>query len=410
MTHCSPQSDPIPARFVVFVGAVFAMGSLGIDTILPALPAISSAFAVDGNAIQFLVTGFVLGMGFGNVLGGPVSDRYGRRPVILAGCALYAVASLAALALPTISLVIAARFLQGIGASLAYVATTALVRDRFEGDRMARLMSFAMMIFATMPALAPLMGGALVATIGWPAIFVTFAVLSALLGAFAFLSIAETLEHRDASLSVVDTIRRGRDVLAIAAVRIPIMAQVFNMAILFGVLASIQPIFDKAFGRASTFPFYFALLALAVLVSGFVNGRMVQSTGAARLVRTAFLGQVVSSLIVAALFAGDVLPSDVVFWIFLAWAIGVFLMHGFTMGNLNALAMDPIGNMAGIGSSVVASTTMIIGTMLAIPVGLLFDGTATPLIMSVLLFSILGFAIASRLRPKPSPGAEGAKA
>lgn len=378
-----PQTFPSFAAFAGFVGAVFAMGSLGIDAVLPALPDLDRSLAIGGgNEIQFVVTGFVIGMGAGTLIGGPLSDRYGRRSVILAGCLLYASAALVAPASAALPRLVGLRALQGAGAAFAYVATTALVRDRFEGAEMARLMSLAAMVFAAMPAIAPLMGQALVHLGGWKLVFAAFAALAGALALHVWRRIPDAaaptpVRLRSLAGDAVGILRR-------ADVRRPVLAQLFNMAALFSVLASIQPIFDRGFGRAAGFAGYFTLMALAVLLSSWANGRLLARFAPMQITRSAFAGQIAVSLLVL-LVCGAGLPFDV----FVAWAMGVFVMNGLTMGNLNAQAMRPLAAQAGLGATLVSAAGTIGGGVLAVPVGLAFDGTPTPLILSILVFATL---------------------
>ena len=166
-------------EFIALIAMLFATIAFSIDAMLPALPQIAAELTpADPNRAQLILTSFVLGMGLGTFLAGPISDALGRKPVIVLGAGLYMVGALLAWAAPTLETVLAARLLQGLGAAGPRVVSLAMVRDLYSGRHMARIMSFAMMIFTLVPALAPLAGQGIIALTGWRGIFLAFLVFA----------------------------------------------------------------------------------------------------------------------------------------------------------------------------------------------------------------------------------------
>ncbi|EZP71504.1 Drug resistance transporter, Bcr/CflA subfamily [Novosphingobium resinovorum] len=398
MASAQTRSDPPIGAFVAFLAAVFAMGSLGIDAVLPAFPAMVRDFHLrDPSQVQFTITSFAVGMGLGNLIGGPLSDAKGRRAIILFGCLLYAMGAFVGSMSGGIATLCCARAFQGIGAAFATVATTALARDSYSGATMARVMSYAMMFFAMMPAVAPFIGQGISIAFGWRVVFGVFAAFGGLLALRTWMAVADVNTERS-GLSMTVLADRARQVLAFREVRIAIAAQACNFGILLSMLGSIQPVFEKAFDRAASFPIYFALMAVAIAVAGFVNGRIVGTVGAARLSRWALGCGTALAVVVGVALRLHGVSSSMEFPLFLLWATGTFFVYGFTMGNLNAIAMEPAGHLAGMASSLVASVPMLVGSTLSIPVGMAFDGTPVPLVLATTLFSGVAFLILYRLR------------
>jgi len=386
-------------QLVFFLGAVFALGSLGIDSMLPSLAVIAHDLHLsNANQAQLVVTSFGMGMGLGSLLGGPLSDHHGRRQIILAGCLLYAAGALCAMCANSLTVVFIARIIQGIGASFTTVAATAWIRDMHSGPLMARIMSFAMAMFAMMPAIAPFIGKSIASLAGWRAIFAVYALFGAALAYHVFASIKETLTEQRVPFSLRNLMRRGREVLAIKQVRLAIAAQTLNMAILFSTLSSIQPIFDQTFNRADTFPAYFALMAIAIAIAGFLNGKIITKVRGKTLVYSAFGLNALLSLAVLMLSHQGNGVDECHFMLFLAWATGTFFVQGITSGNLSALALEPVGHLAGVASSLVASIPMLLATPLAIFVGLAFNGGPQPLELATLIFSALACGIVLRMQ------------
>lgn len=376
-------------EFVAMIAAMFAILAFSIDSMLPALPQIAAELSPDApNAAQLIITSFVFGMGFGTLLAGPLSDAFGRRPVIFAGVALYAVAALAAWAAPTLETVLAARFVQGLGAAGPRVVSLAITRDLYQGRQMAKIMSFVMMVFTIVPALAPFIGQYIIAAAGWRSVFLAFLVFASAVMLWFGLRQGETLpEARPLTLG---RLGQGiREVLSHRMIRLSILAQVFIQACLFGTLSSTQPILDVIYHRADEFPFWFAVIAICASSGSFVNAALVVRLGMRRMVVSVLSFQVLGSGLMLALTLSGSIPHDAGFALHLIWTISVFFMIGLTMGNLNALAMEPVGHIAGMAASVMGALSTVVAVPVAAVIGLMFDGTALPLIGSVAVLAVL---------------------
>ena len=369
-----------PAEFVTLIGLLMALVALATDAMLPALPAIGLDLgAPRPNDAQFVVMSLFLGLGIGQLLFGPLSDRIGRKPAIHAGLALFMAGCLVSIFAPTFEVMIAGRVLQGVGVAGPRIVSIALVRDQYEGRLMARLMSFAMAVFIMVPTVAPALGQWVQSVGGWRAIFIMFFVIAAIVFLWFALRQPETLpaaRRRPFSPraigQAVGEILRLRSALGYT------LATGFVFAPFVAYLGAAQQIFQDAYGTGALFPLYFGVAALAFGAGSLVNSRLVMKYGMRRLSKTsaAFIAAV--SLIAAAVtFAFDGIPP---FWLFMAYLLTVFLSVALLFGNLNALAMQPLGHIAGVGAAVVASLATFISVPLGALVGQSFDGTMYALV------------------------------
>jgi DHA1 family bicyclomycin/chloramphenicol resistance-like MFS transporter len=390
-------------EFVALMAMLFATIALSIDAMLPALPDIAASLTPDApNAAQLVVTSFVLGMGIGTLFAGPLSDRFGRKRIIMLGSGLYALAALACYFAPSLELLLAARVVQGIGAAGPRTVSVAMIRDLFKGREMARIMSFAMMIFTAVPAIAPLLGQGIIALADWHAIFLAYIAFSGLTMLWLGLRQPETLPvSARRSLRAPDLVAATRELGQHRIILISTLLQALTLAALFATLSSIQPIFEVVHGRADSFPLWFAVIAVASMSGSLLNSRIVMTLGMRRVVRATYAAQIVLTLLALALLAPGLVAGDAAFIVQLVWCIGLFAMMGLTMGNLNALAMEPVGHIAGLAASVISSLATVGSVLLAIPVGLAFDGTATPLLIGVAALIALALALSLKTLGEP---------
>ena len=381
-----------PGEFVPLIALLMSLVALAIDAMLPALPAIGHDLGVARpNDVQYVITSLFLGLGLGQMLFGPLSDRIGRKPAIHAGLVLFMAGCLVSVFAPTFEVMIAGRVLQGIGVAGPRIVTMALVRDQYQGRQMARLMSFAMAVFILVPTVAPALGQGILWLGGWRAIFATF--FAAAVVAFAWFAIRqpETLppaRRRPFSPRVI-----GGGVLEILRIRAALgytLATGFVFAPFVAYLSSAQQIFQEAYGTGALFPVYFGVLALAIGGASLANGRLVMKHGMRPLSKAAAASiTVISAIAWAGAFAFGGLPP---FWLFMAYLLLVFLFIGLLFGNLNALAMEPLGHVAGVGAAVVASLSTFISVPLGALVGQSFDGTMYAQIGAFAVFGAGTFA------------------
>ena len=362
-------------EFVPLVGLLMSLIALATDAMLPALPAIGHDLgAARPNDTQFVITALFLGLGLGQIVFGPLSDRVGRKAAIHAGLVLFMAGCLMSVFAPTFEVMIAGRVLQGIGVAAPRIVTIALVRDQYEGRRMARIMSFAMAVFILVPIVAPALGQGILWLGGWRAIFATFFAMAAIAFAWFALRQPETLpadRRRPVSPRAV-----GGAVLEVLRIRAALgytLATGCAFAPFVAYLSSAQQVFQEAYGTGALFPVYFGVLALAIGSAYLVNGRLVLKHGMRRLSRAAAVSITLVSVVAWTLaFAFDGLPP---LWLFMAYMIVAFLCIGLLFGNLNALAMEPLGHIAGVGAAVVASFSTFMSAPLGAIVGQSFDGT-----------------------------------
>ncbi|OZA07910.1 MAG: multidrug MFS transporter [Rhodobacterales bacterium 17-64-5] len=384
----TPAKRISQGEFIALTAALFAMVAISIDAMLPALPEIAAALSPDApNRAQLVITSFVFGMGLGTLFVGPLSDAYGRKPVIYAGAALYALTALACYFANSLDTLLAARVLQGMSVAAARVVSMAIMRDQFKGREMAKIMSFVMMVFIMVPAVAPLMGQGIIAIAGWQSIFLVYILIVAVIMVWFGLRQHETLavEHRR-PLDFRVLVAATQELFTHRIVRVSIMAQTLTMAALFASLSSMQGIFEQRFDRAESFPLWFAFIALGSASGSIINSRVVMRIGMRPVIIMAYGSVLALTLVLLALIATGTMPEPLAFPLHIIWSIGLFSMMSMTMGNLNALAMEPVGHIAGLAASVMTSVATVGSVVLAVPVGLAFDGTALPLMAGVAVF------------------------
>jgi DHA1 family bicyclomycin/chloramphenicol resistance-like MFS transporter len=383
-------------EFIALIAMLISTIALSIDAMLPALPDIAAELSPDDpNRAQLVLTSFVLGMGLGTFVAGPLSDAFGRKPVIIGAALLYCAASAWAASADSLGALLAARVVQGIGAAGPRIVSIAMVRDLHSGRMMARIMSFAMMVFTLVPAIAPFVGASIIAVADWRAIFAAFVGFAAISALWLWLRQPETiLPARRRPLRWVDLVAGAAEVVRHPTVRGAIVVQGLLFGALFGTLSSIQPVFDQTFGRAESFPAWFALIALFGGSASLINALMVVRLGMRRMVTSVLGAQIVASGIMTA--ACLTLSPDMLFFVFIGWVTTVFFMAGTTLGNINAIAMEPMGHVAGMAASVIAAAATVLGVAIAAPIGLAFDGTTLPLAVSVLV--IVALSLAAMLR------------
>ncbi|WP_112875321.1 multidrug effflux MFS transporter [Paracoccus endophyticus] len=386
-------------EFVAMLAFLFAVIAFSIDAMLPALPQIAAELTPDDvNRAQLILTAFVAGMGLGTLFAGPLSDAIGRKPAMAVGFAVYLAATLAALFAQSLELLLLARFVQGIGAAGPRIVGMALVRDLYQGRDMARITSFVMMVFILIPALAPSIGQGFIALGGWRAVFGAFLAFGLAGLAWMWLRQAETLAPAHRRPLRLSTLAAGvREVLSDREVVLCTVVLSLGFGQMFALLSSAQQLFAEAYGRGDSFPLWFAAMALLSGAGTVLNARLVMRLGMHRLARWAYAMQiVVSTLFLAALLTGA-LPGSLRFAAFFLWAVSVFTMAGLTFGNLNAIAMQRMGHLAGTTASVTSALSTLAAVLIAAPVGLAYGGTAIPVTVATLACSILAWAIMGRM-------------
>ncbi|MCW5699385.1 MAG: multidrug effflux MFS transporter [Rhodospirillales bacterium] len=388
-----PNKPLSTLEFIILFSAIQALTAISIDAVLPALLNIGQEFKLtDSNDTQFVVSMFILGMVLGELIFGPLSDAIGRKKTILLGLLIYAVSTVVAMTAFSFEQILIARIVQGIGVAAPKTTSRALIRDQFEGEAMARIMSFIFMVFILAPMCAPAMGQLLVKMAGWRAIFSFYLLWTAVIAVWLVWRQPETLHpERRIPLSI-----RSLFWNTSLVVRHPrVMAYTLAAGLIFGALliylGTAQAMFLDLYDIADTFPMYFAVLAFAIGMAAFLNSQFVVRIGMHRLSVVALSGLVLFSfiLLVTALIISDAPP----FGFFMTSCFLMFLCVGCLFGNLNALAMQSLGRVAGLGASLVAAISSLVAVALAVPVGRLYNQTVIPFASGFMIAGILAIAL-----------------
>lgn len=386
-------------ELIALLAFLFATVAFSIDAMLPALPQIAAELSPgDVNRAQLILTSFVAGMGLGTLFAGPISDAIGRKPAMAIGFGIYLAASAAALFAHSLEMLLVIRFVQGLGAAGPRIVGTALVRDMYEGREMARITSFIMMVFMIVPAVAPSIGLAFIHFMGWQGVFGGFLLFGATGFAWFMLRQVETLPQAARRPLEFGTLWAGaREVLSDREIVLCTVVISLGFGQMFALLSSAQQLFADTYGTGEQFPLWFAVMALLAALGTFINARLVMRLGMRRIARGAYAMQIiVSGLFMLALWTG-VLPPALRFPAFFLWAVSLFMMAGLTFGNLNALAMQRKGHIAGMTASVVSAVSTLLAVVIAAPVGLAFDGTAMPVAVAAFVCSTLAWLLMGRM-------------
>lgn len=395
-------------EFVALIAMMFATIAFSVDAMLPALPNIGAELSPDmPNRAGLIITTFVFGMGIGTFIAGPLSDTFGRKPIIYLGAAIYIISAGVAWASSSVEVMLIARVLQGFGAAGPRIVSVAIVRDLFAGRDMAKIVSIVMMIFTLVPAVAPLIGSFIIAGFGWRGIFIAFILFSMLTVSWMGLRMPETLaleSRRPLRFSLLAAALR--ELFSHPSVRVSILVQSLAMAMLFTMLMLVQPIYFEVYGRAESFPYWFGAVALFAGSASLLNAVLVGRFGMRRLVSVTLALQIILSSIMLGFNLGA-LPGSYGFAAFVAFQTCLFFQAGLTLGNLNAIAMEPVGHIAGTAASAIAAISTVLAAAIASPVGLLFDGTIQPLVAAILIMAMTGYALMlylGRLETRFAPG------
>jgi len=381
-------SRPAPGfrEFVAIIAFTMSLGALSMDSMLPAFGEMRAAFHLaDPNEMQLTVVVFMAGFGCAQLFYGPLSDNWGRRRALMLGLAIFILGSLAAIAAPSFEVLILARLVQGIGAAATRIITTAVTRDRFEGAEMARVMALIMMVFIIVPVFAPSIGSMILLFGGWRLVFAFMLVMGLGVALWFHLRMPETL-HPEYRMPLS---ARRIGAAALRCIRTKqSLAAATSTGLLYGCLmayiATAEQIFAAGvYGLGGAFPLVFGLIAALMGGASFTNSRLVRRLGIRRLLHTGQCGFVVAALVMVAMaLAFDGKPPLVAFCLNLTACLFLFSL---TMPNFNALAMSPLGDVAGTASSLIGFYTTVSGAALGGVVARFFDGTVIPLAIGFLL-------------------------
>ncbi|WP_106639325.1 multidrug effflux MFS transporter [Allosphingosinicella vermicomposti] len=382
-----PWAGPGLHEFVAMMAALMAVNALAIDSMLPALPAIGASLGVAAeNERQLVITAYLLGFGAAQLFYGPFSDRFGRKPILVVTLIFYAVFALLSGIAASFDLLLVARFAQGLAAAGTRVLVVSIARDRFEGPTMARVMSITFIVFMLVPVLAPALGQAVLAVATWRTIFIGLAIYGAAVLVWTMIRLPETLPEEKRRPLSLTKIREAMWMTLTNRLSIGnTLALTLVMGGLFSFINSIQQVVFDVFGRPDLIAIVFASIAGPMALSSYLNSRIVERMGSRRIMLIGlalFAGVAAVHLAISALIGENLLT----FIILQALTMACF---GLISANLGAVAMQPLGHIAGTASSVQGLITTIGGALIGLWVGQHFDGTTVPLLAG---FAICGFA------------------
>ena len=367
--------------------------ALSIDSMLPALPEIGRDLGVQReNDNQLIISMLFLGMAMGQIVYGPLSDSTGRKPAIYLGFGLFMVGCILCLFATNFTIMLTGRVLQGAGAAGPRIVTTALIRDQYKGPAMARVMSFVMAVFILVPVFAPALGQGILIVAHWRAIFGLFLLLALIAVIWFAFRQPETLpiDRRipfslARIMTAVSTVFASRPALGNA------LAMGFVFGTFIGYLSSTQQIFQIQYGLGTRFPLFFAILALSIGCAALLNGRLVLRFGMRPL--SIWSLRILSTLSAVFWIIAYARAGHPPLWLLMTYLIITFLCIGVLFGNLNALAMEPLGHIAGVGASVVATLSTFISLILGTVIGQSYNGTILPLVAGFAVLSALSLII-----------------
>jgi len=387
--HAKPTLGMV--EFVSLMALMTSLVALSIDAMLPALTQIGEALHVKSEYdVHLIVSIFFGGMAFGQLFFGPYADARGRRETILLGLSIFAVGTVICMMADDLNTMLVGRLVQAFGVSGPRIAALAVIRDLFVGDAMARVMSFIMMVFILVPMLAPMIGQTVMLFFSWTHIFTLFFIVAIISGAWFFIRQPETLPPaRRQPFSFKQFCRSSKFILT----HVSVMGYTVAMGFIFGsflaYISASQTIFQGYYGVGENFPYIFATLAFSIGLASFFNGTMVMRFGMSRLCRVALVGVIVFAIaFTTIIYLYDGLPP---LYLTVMTMFAGFFFVGILFGNLNAMAMQPLGEMAGLGAAIIGS----LSSLFSVPIALVIDSFLTtnlyPIGLGFLCFFILAY-------------------
>lgn len=379
-------------EFIVLMAALMSIVALSIDAVLPALPDIGDFLSVkDATDNPKLITSIFLGLGVGQLIFGPLSDSFGRKPIVYIGFVVFIIASIICVTTKSFEMMLFGRILQGVGLASPRTMCIAMVRDSYSGDYMAKVLSFVVMIFILIPVIAPSLGQFLMNHYHWHSIFIFNLGFGVLVMLWFWIRQPETLKPKYKISYRLSIFKTG----TIAFFRIkPAVIYTILSGLITGsfmvYLSTSQRIFEQQYNMKEEFPLIFASLAISVGLSTFMNSQLVVKFGMRRIVHFAMLSFVLISLVFIILFSSGNNPSIEVLLGFFALQ---FFTIGFLFGNLRALAMEPMGHIAGIGSALNGFISTVMAVPIANYIGKFVIDSVTPLFVGFLICGLVSIAL-----------------
>lgn len=385
-------------ELVALLAALMSLMAFSTDSILPAMTELAQSLTPDDKSrTQYIVSLFLLGSGVGMMIFGPMSDSFGRRKALMAGIGLYIAASAAAAFANSLEVLLVLRFFMGVGAAATRTVSQAVTRDLFSGAQQARISSLIFMAFVIVPAMAPLVGQQIIWAVGWRGLFGTYMLFGTLILTWFLVRQPETLapEHRRA-FRLKPILAAIVEVLRVPVSRRYVVVQMLLYGQFIAYLSSAEQLWVDAMDVGERFPLFFAGVSILAAGAGFLNSRLVVRVGMRRMLLYAFGSQTVFALIAFTIFASGVLdgaPDWVGVMVFALWSVSLFFINGLTLGNVIALAMEPLGHLAGTAAAVIGAVGMVAAMVIAAPLGQAFDGTPRPIMLGAAICSALAVTL-----------------
>lgn len=393
-TPVSAPDKPLgTVEFIALFSLITSLTAASIDGMLPALGVMGLELgAPNHSATQLVISLFIFGMVFGELLFGPLSDAIGRRKTILIGMAIFCAGTIVAMTAQNMEQLLLGRIIQGVGVSGPKIGSRALIRDKFSGDAMARIMSYIYMVFVLVPMLAPALGQLIMTAVDWRAIFFVYLLMGVVVSVWLMARQRETLPvERRVALAIRPLARNASLILKHRRT----MAYILALGIVFGgklfYLSTAQSIFQDIYGAGNKFPLYFAMLAFGIGVASFSNSQLVMRYGMERLSIFALCSMcVLSTCLLTLALVYDGQPPFISFMILCGL---LFFCFSILFSNLNAMAMQNLGRVAGLGASMVSSGSSIIAVVIAVSFGQFYEQSILPLSIVFLLSGAAGITL-----------------
>ena len=379
-------------EFVVLMAALMSIVALSIDALLPALPMIGGYLSVTNPSENpKLITSIFLGLGFGQLIFGPLSDSFGRKPIVYAGFILFIIASIICVTTKNFEMMLFGRVLQGVGLACPRTMSIAMIRDSYEGDYMAKIISIVVMMFILVPVVAPTLGQFLMNHYNWQFIFTFNLIFGVLVVLWFWIRQPETLKDNYKIPYRLSIFKTGTvQFFRIRAAVIYTLLSGFITGSFMVYLSTSQQIFEKQYGLAKEFPLIFASLAIAVGLATFFNSQLVVKYGMKRIVHLAMWSFITTSLVFILIFNSENNPSVEILITFFSIQ---FFTIGFLFGNLLALAMEPMGHIAGIGSALNGFISTVMAVSIANFIGKYVIDSVTPLFVGFLVCGVISMGL-----------------
>lgn len=388
----APDTGPMgTGEFIVMIAALMSLNALAIDVMLPALDDIAASLGVaHPNDQQLVIYAYIAGFGVPQLVWGPLTDRFGRRPVVMLALVGYALMSVACMFAPNFGVLLAVRFCQGVFSSACRVVAVSIVRDVFVGRGMAKIMSLVMTIFMVVPILAPLIGQVILLQAPWELIFGVLTLMSVVVLIWISFRLRETLPvEARRPINIMGTLSAYGEVFRSRVTFGYMAASGVIFGSLFAFIGSSEQVFTEVFGKHDTFVLWFAVVAITLAAANFANSRLVERFGMRRMSQAALIGFIAFGLILLIL----MLTFGAVFELFLPFFALMFGCFGMIGSNFNAMAMEPLGKIAGVGSAAYGFATTTVASAIGGVIGQRYDGSVIPLVVGFVVLGSICMAI-----------------